>query len=145
MAALFRARLPTDQADSALPTKSAPADKGSLPSGESDPVVTLDCAGASAASEIVPCAHGYQYFDGVRFNDGREVNGMRPTSSFPIYNQEAVDTLLGQIESLRAEVERLFAGADTVSPEELEQLIADKSANRAADEIISKYDVRRRG
>ena len=55
------------------------------------------------------------------------------------------DEAAARITRLRAEVERLFAGADTVSPEELEQLIADKSANRAADEIISKYDVRRRG
>src|SRR6185312_4511681 len=46
--------LPTDQADSALPTKSAPAFLNSLPSGESDPSVMPGSAGAGAVQgEVV--------------------------------------------------------------------------------------------
>ena len=46
-----------DQAEPALPTKSAPVACGSLPSGESDPSVTPGSAGAGAARNNTPVSH----------------------------------------------------------------------------------------
>jgi len=43
-----------DPSDGSVREKSAPAFLGSLPSGESDPAVTPDCAGAGTVSGLAP-------------------------------------------------------------------------------------------
>lgn len=50
-----------------------------------------------------PYTYAYQFHDCVRFSD-REVNGARPISSFPLYDQKAIDKLQSEIAQLREDL-----------------------------------------